>query len=631
MDPAIRGAAPRGGASFAVVLAWIQAAATALLFVVLGRAIDGMLRAEGLLGTVTAADPTGSGAGVLGSGVLSGGAEVLDAGAAVLDAGFWTSVLVCVLLAAVAAGAGALHSQYMAAATERGLRQLVVKALFDRGAVASSGRSGELLSLSTSAVERAATYRGSFLGPITGSLTTPFLVLALMAGTVSWRIAGALALLLLLVPLLISGFRKLVRPIGAQYRRSQGRLTAGFLENIQALETLVQHRAADRAGAQLAARGEEHRRGLMKMLAGNQLLILVVDGAFSLTVLVTSGLMTVHAVAHGTLTLGAAVAVVLMTVLVIGPVDVVGQFFYIGIAGRAAQSQIGAHIAGAGRGARSDSGTAGGDAGGPAGGAVVGGGSGSDGAVTGEARPAGASGPSTRTGAAGSGGAAEVPARGALVLDGVTAGWPGEAPVLRNVSLRIDRGERVALVGESGVGKSTLSALVQGHLVPRAGSVSVDGVAVTPATAYAARSRIAVVEQSTFLFVGSIADNLRIADPDASEDHLWEALDLAGLAAEVRAMPLGLDTPVGEHGALLSGGQAQRLSIARAWLRGAPVLVLDEPTSQVDLAGEAALLEALDRLAAHRTVLMIAHRPNAILAADRVLELTAHGITEVAR
>ena len=111
------------------------------------------------------------------------------------------------------------------------------------------------------------------------------------------------------------------------------------------------------------------------------------------------------------------------------------------------------------------------------------------------------------------------------------------------------------------------------------------------------------------------------ADPEADDARLWEALALAGMDDEVRRMPGGLDAQVGEHGSRLSGGQAQRLAIARAALRDAPVLILDEPTSQVDLGAEAEILAALDRLAAGRTVVMIAHRPGAILAADRVREL----------
>nr|WP_243863963.1 ABC transporter ATP-binding protein [Brooklawnia cerclae] len=521
-------------------LAWAEAVAVALVFVLAGEAIDLIAANEPLR--------TGRIAGMIG----------------------------LVWFAAVCAGAGAWLSQWAASDTERHLRRLVVARVFHNGVTRTTGRSGELLSLGTHAVERAAHYRAGFLGPIIGALTTPLLVLAIMALTVSPGIAGRLALLILLVPLAIGGFQRLVRPIGAAYRRSQARLTAGFLEAIQALDTLVYARAAGRTAADLARRGEEHRRSLMRLLAGNQLLIFVVDAAFSLSIVVAAAGLATARVADGRLSLGGAVAILLMTVLVIGPVDVVGQFFYIGIGGRAAQRQISTHLTATGEPASGESSSA---------------------APSGDAGDA-------------------------LVLDGVDASWPGGPPVLRNVSFRVGRGERVALAGPSGVGKSTVSALFQAHLLPTAGHVVVDGLDTVRSDPAAVRARLAVVEQRTFLFVGTIADNLRVAAPGADESAMWRALDLAGLRQEVEAMPRRLDSPVGEHGALLSGGQAQRLAIARAALRDAPVLILDEPTSQVDLTSETAIVDALDRLAAGRTVLVIAHRPGAILAADRVINLT---------
>lgn len=541
LHPGVRQATPRSVLWGSIVIAWASAAATALLFALIGSAVDG----------IAAGRPPSSG-------TVAG-------------------MVVLALAAALLGGAGVLLSQWASSSAERRLRRLVVSRVFDLGVVRTAGRSGELLSLATAAVERAAHYRAAFLGPIAGALTTPLLVLAVMAVTVDPVTAAWLALLILLVPLLIGGFQRLVRPIGGAYRRSQAKLTAGFLEAIQALDTLVYARAADRAAHDLARRGEEHRRGLMRMLAGNQLLILVVDAAFSLSVVVAAAAIAVTRVGAGDVSLGGGIAILLMTILVIGPVDVVGQFFYVGIAGRAAQRQLGAHLSVDSRG--------------------------------------------RRAGATGAGGAAAD--AGALVLDRVTAGWPGGEPVVRGLSLRVEPGERVALVGPSGIGKSTVSALIQAHLVPDDGRVVVDGLDTAAVEPGAVRARLAVVEQRTFLFVGTIAENLRIADPGASDGRLWEALETAGLRAEVEAMPRGLDTPVGEHGTLLSGGQAQRLAIARAALRDAAVLILDEPTSQVDLAGEAAILAALDRLAAGRTVLMIAHRPGAILAADRVIDLAA--------
>lgn len=525
----VRASTPRWVLLLSAGFAWAGAAATALLFVVVGQS--------------------------------------LDAGA--LSPAHLTLLVVLAVVSALCAGAGAWFSAWAGSAAERRLRRAVISRVFARGGTARE-TSGELLSLATDSVERASHYRASFLGPIIGALTTPFLVLAIMALTVDAVTAGWLALLVLLVPVLIGGFQRLVSPVGAAYRTSQARLTSAFLEAIQALETLVYAGAADRVGRDLATRGEEHRRRLMRLLAGNQILIFVVDAAFSLTVVVAAAGIAAARLGAGELSFGAAIAIVLMTTLVIGPVDVVGQFFYIGIGGRAAQRALSAQLRG--------------DA----------------------ATPAG-----------------ETPAPGGpgeIVVDAATAGWPGGPDIVQEFSLRVAAGERVALVGPSGVGKSTLAALIQGHLTARQGGVRVDGVDAAHDPA-GIRSRLAVVEQRTFLFQGSIADNLRLADADATDAQLWEVLGRAGLRAEVEAMPAGLDTPVGEHGRYLSGGQAQRLAIARAWLRDAPILLLDEPTSQVDLAGEAAILAALDELAQGRTVLMIAHRPGAILAADRVVTL----------
>ena len=135
--------------------------------------------------------------------------------------------------------------------------------------------------------------------------------------------------------------------------------------------------------------------------------------------------------------------------------------------------------------------------------------------------------------------------------------------------------------------------------------------------------------QSTWLFSGTIASNLRLAAPGASDEELWEALATANLAEEVRGMPEGLETRVGERGLGLSGGQAQRVSLARAVLADRPLLLLDEPTSQVDLAGEAAIIEAIDRIAAGRTVVTVSHRAGALTGADRVITVEGGRITQV--
>lgn len=539
----LRRAVPGWVLAVSTAAAWAQAAATALLFFSLGSALDALSVGERLMPV-----------------------ELI-------------TLFLIAAAAAIWAAAGAGFSAWAASDAEKQLRAAALGSLYRLGAVDVQSRAGPLLSLLTDGVQRTANYRAAFIGPMIGALTTPLLVLTIMALTVSGRIAGILALLLLIVPVVIAGFRRAVRPIGRSYRMTQGRLTAAFLEAIQALDTLVYARAAGRTAAELARRGEEHRSSIMRMLAGNQLLIFVVDVAFSLTVVVAATALALQGLAAGTLSLGGALAVLLMTTLVIGPVDIIGRFFYIGISGRAAQRSLSEHL---------HSGTASEVA-----------------AGAGAVRPRG-----------------DVETAGAaLSLSEVTAGWPGGPPVFTGLSLDIAPGEHVALIGPSGAGKSTIAALLQAHLLPRSGVVTVGGLETQKAQPAALRDQLAVVEQQTFLFLGTIEDNLRIAAPEADDDQLWEALETAGLAADVRNMPAGLATPVGEHGRLLSGGQAQRLAIARAALRDAPILILDEPTSQVDLSGEAAILEALRRLAAGRTVLTIAHRPLAVLSADRVIDL----------
>ena len=201
--------------------------------------------------------------------------------------------------------------------------------------------------------------------------------------------------------------------------------------------------------------------------------------------------------------------------------------------------------------------------------------------------------------------------------------------MLSDVDLTVARGEHVALVGPSGAGKSTLLALASGDLLPAAGTVRVGGIASTAATQDEVRAAGALVAQSTWLFAGTIAYNLRLADPAAGPERMWQALERANLAEEVRLMPAGLDTVVGENGLGLSGGQAQRVSLARAFLADRPLLLLDEPTSQVDLAGEAQIIEAIDRLAAGRTVLTVSHRAGALTGADRVIRVADGALTPV--
>ncbi|MFB7913729.1 thiol reductant ABC exporter subunit CydD [Streptomyces sp. NPDC056061] len=220
------------------------------------------------------------------------------------------------------------------------------------------------------------------------------------------------------------------------------------------------------------------------------------------------------------------------------------------------------------------------------------------------------------------GGTADVPASSRLELEGVTVRHEGrDEPSLNRASLVVDEGETVALVGPSGVGKSTLLDVVLGFTAPDEGRVRVGGVDLATLDLARWRERIAWVPQRPHLFAGTIAENVRLARPDADDAAVTVALRDAGAYDFVAELPDGARTLLGEDGAGLSAGQRQRLALARAFLADRPLLLLDEPTASLDGETEAGIVEAVRRLAAGRTVLLVVHRPALLAVADRVVAL----------
>ena len=222
------------------------------------------------------------------------------------------------------------------------------------------------------------------------------------------------------------------------------------------------------------------------------------------------------------------------------------------------------------------------------------------------------------------------PARGALQFQGVHFHYPTrrEVAALNGFTLDVRPGETVAVVGPSGAGKTTLFQLAQRFYDPDAGRVLIDGVPLTDADPAAVRARIAMVPQETVIFSASARDNLRYGRWDATDDELWAAAEAANAAEFLRALPDRLDTFLGEGGARLSGGQRQRVTIARALLRDAPILLLDEATSALDAESEQLVQQALERLMANRTTLVIAHRLATVRAAERIVVMNEGRIVE---
>ena len=220
------------------------------------------------------------------------------------------------------------------------------------------------------------------------------------------------------------------------------------------------------------------------------------------------------------------------------------------------------------------------------------------------------------------------PVRGNVVLDGVSFGYSEERPVLRRVSLTASSGDVVAIVGETGAGKSTLVNLIPRFFDPDEGRVLIDGYDVRDVRVESLRDQIAIVLQEPFLFPTTIAENIALGRPNASRSNIELAARMANAHRFISTLPLGYDTVIGERGATLSGGERQRVAIARAILKNAPILILDEPTSALDADTEHAIVEALERLMRGRTTFIVAHRLSTIRRASQIVVLDQGRVVE---
>ena len=474
-------------------------------------------------------------------------------------------------------------ARFSAITEEAHLRRLTLAHLLGLGpARAGDVRSGATASLLTDGAERVALYRQTFLAPTLAAAAAPLLVLIELAVVVDVVPALVLAAAVIMVPAFIVWCHSRLRASSSDSRRARMRLAAEYLDAIQGLRTLTLARAAERTSARLRLEGESNRRAVMGLLAGNQLVILLTDGLFSLFLITAAAGLALLRLSTGVIDVGDALAIVLTSYVLLEPLNHVGAFFYVGMGGMANQRAIRRILS--------------------------------------RPLPRSTTSPGARTSPAAT-------AQSSIVLDDVEATW-GADPVLEGVDLSVRRGESLAIVGPSGAGKSTLMAVLAGNLLPSSGSVRVEGTELSAVTQDEVRSASALVAQTTWLFTGTIADNLRLAQPYATPSQMWQALEVARLDKEVALMPEGLETQVGEAGLGLSGGQAQRLSLARAFLADRPVLLLDEPTSQVDLASEAAIVKSIEQLARGRTVVTISHRAGALTAVDRTVRVEAGAVHE---
>ena len=525
------------------------------------------------------------------------------------------------------------------------LQSRLLRSYFHQGpGVLARRRAGSLVDMITSGTEKIQRYRQAFLGSMIGAMLSPLLVLVIMALFVDPWCALILLAFVPLVPLFIFIFSKLTRKVSSKSRRRRNQLAAAYLDAISGLETLSLLDATDSRGQELAKAGEENRLSTMRLLAANQLILLVIDLGFNLLLLTCGFALTLWKVLNGSwgtdITVIAPVVSMLgLTLLLLEPMNKIGAFFYVGMAGMANQRLVRAFLSGKppsrpqhkpGKEAPLT----------PENTVADGGQTRSEGAAVGMGDGKDLSNDRNRDANQDSriedgldsdqdlGAESDSPDL-LLSMRGLSFAYPGGKPVLSELNLQVKSGEWVAICGASGAGKSTLMELLKGNLLPSKGTIYLQGHLLSAESRDWFRRQSALVLQRTWIFSGTIRSNLMMVSPRASEAELWDCLKQARLDQEIRSFPQGLDTPVGEDGYALSGGQAQRLSLARALLSGRNLLLLDEPTSQIDLESEAAITQALAEVAKEKTVVLLTHRASALANADRVLYLKNGALEEV--
>ncbi|MGW4295499.1 thiol reductant ABC exporter subunit CydD [Micromonospora chersina] len=489
------------------------------------------------------------------------------------------------LLAAVAARALVSWAQgtvaaRAAATVKAALRADLLRAVGRHGPTWVAGRrAGQLATLAGRGLDALDPYFTGYLPQLVLSVTVPLAVLARIV-LADWSSALIIALTIPLIPIFGALLGWQAQAATERQWRRLSLLGGHFLDMVAGLPTL---RAFGRARAQVDVvrrMADGHRQATMRTLRIAFLSALVLELVATLSVALVAVPVGIRLLGGG-ITLSTALLVLLLTPEAYLPLRAAGSRFHASMEGLTALDE----------------------------------------ALTLSATPE----------AAGPGGARPAPeGRGEIRFEGVTVAYE-RTTALRDVTLTIRPGERVAVIGPSGAGKSTLLHLLLGFVTPTAGRVTVDGVDLAGVDLDAWRRELAWVPQRAHLFAGSLADNIRLGAPDTPDAALAGAVTDAALDEVVAALPDGLGTTLGERGHGLSSGQRQRVALARAFLRDAPLVLLDEPTARLDSVSEAVVLAATRRLVAGRTALLVAHRPALLEDADRILRVEDGRVTELSR
>jgi thiol reductant ABC exporter CydD subunit len=482
-------------------------------------------------------------------------------------------------LAAISVGRGLLDAGFEATGRAGAARvmaelrsRLVRHLLLVRPGALQSERSGELAAAAVQGVDALESYFASYLPQALLAALAPVAILAWVVPR-DWEAALILAITAPMIPLFMVLIGRLAARSTRRRWRRLARLSAHFLDLVGGLETLRAHGRAEAQARSIAAAGEAYRRETMATLRVGFLSALVLELLAMIGVALVAATVGVQ-LANGDLGLTAGMTVLLLAPELYMPLRRLGAQFHASADGLASAERIFEVLD----------------------------------------QPAAVARPGAPL-------PAPDPRAAPLRLEGVRFSHPGREEVLRGVDLELAPGETVALVGPSGGGKTTLLSLLLRLADPSEGRIACGGVDLRDADPAGWRRRIAWIPQRPTIFAGTVEDNVRLADPDASGERTLAAARQAGVLDFAQALPERMATPIGEGGRRLSAGQAQRVALARAFLRDAPLLLLDEPTAHLDEQTELEVAAAVARLAAGRTALLVAHRPELARRADRAVEL----------
>ena len=512
---------------------------------------------------------------------------VLMAAVARLLTGLWQNTVEPRSLAALGAvGAAALAVRFVCTAlasrmsylsskaVKKTLREKIYRKLLRLGSsYKEQVNTSEVVQVAVEGVDQLETYFGAYLPQFFYAMLAPLTLFGVLA-FVSLPAALVLLVCVPLIPAAIVAVQRWAKKLLAKYWGQYTALGDSFLENLQGLTTLKIYQADAYKQQEMDRQAEQFRRITMKVLTMQLNSITIMDliayGGAAL-----GAILAATQFAAGRISLDGALLILLLAADFFIPMRLLGSFFHIAMNGMAASDKIFRLLD------------------------------------------------------------LPEPARGSETLgDDLTIrcrdlgfGYQPEKPVLRGLELEIPMGSFTALVGESGCGKSTLSALLMGRNRGYTGSVTVGGLELRNIREDSLLGAFTYVSHQSYLFKGTVADNLRMARPDASDDALWQVLEQVKLADFVRSEQ-GLDTPVAERGANLSGGQCQRLALARALLADSPAYIFDEATSNIDVESENDIMEVIRRLAKTKTVLLISHRLANVEFADKIYVLEKGRLAE---